>query len=307
MAKKTAPKTAAPNVNVAAAADVLDSLAAMLPTNAPTQKGKAPKWEMILTPEAQTSFNRWIEAKTVSEPVETRLKNSKEELNEFCIRDMARRLFETKARPSNPELKTRKKDGSGTVDNQAIFQFTDKFKYRFPAVPEGVSARGHFIQLFVNLGLHEADATRFVDNEIVFTPIMGTRDFNELLQGTFGEGREWIPATAEEQAAGRKLVAFFQATANPGEKVEVEPLTPAEKALCLRRDSGITVKSGFYDRVATYCQSLDQLMAIFTVIQPIAYPNYAKFAMADTPVERNKRLIEAAADILGTTPVKEDK
>lgn len=291
------PAKSAPSAVSANAANVLDELADLIPAAKPVAKGKS-KWELPLDAGASTSFTRWIEAKTVAEPVLKRLENSKDELNEYCLRDMAKRLFETKSKPSNPELKTR--TDKGEVDHQAVFLMTDKFKYRFPEVPEGVSAKAHFVKVFTDLGLHPNDAERLVDNEVVFTPITGIRKLNEMLQGRFGEGREFIPASAEEQTAVRKLVAYIRAVANPGEMVEVEPLTPAEKALIMERDSGITVKSGFYDRVATYVQNVDQLMAIFKIIQPIVYPAYPKFALSDTAVNQTQRKIAAAADILGT-------
>lgn len=303
MAKAKAKAKSAPAVNVNNAVNVLDELADLMPDAKPVAKGKQ-KWEMPLDPGAQASFIRWIEAKTVAEPVQKRLENSKEEVNEFCLRDMAKRLFETKSKPSNPELKTRNE--SGAVDHQAVFLMTDKFKYRFPEVPEGVSAKGHFIKVFIDLGLHPSDAEKLVENEVVFTPIMGVRKFNEMLQGQFGEGREFIPASVEEQTAIRKLIAFIRAAANPGEMVTVEPLTPAEKALIMERDSGITVKSGFYNRVATYVQNVDQLLAVFKIIQPIVYPAYPKFAMSDTAVNQTQRKIAAAADILGTVAANED-
>jgi len=298
---KSAAKPAAPMA--ANAANVLDELADLIPAVKPVAKGKQ-KWELPLDPAAQTSFKRWIEAKVVAEPIQKRLDNSKEELNEFCLRDMAKRLFETKSKPSNPEIKTR--TDKGEVDHQAVFLMTDKFKYRFPEVPEGVSEKAHFVKVFTDLGLHPNDAERLVDNEVIFTPITGIRNLNEMLDGCFGEGREWIPASAEEQIAVRKLVAYLRAVGNPGEKVAVEFLTPAEKALIVERGSGITVKSGFYDRVATYVQNVDQLLAIFKIIQPIVYPAYPKFALSDTAVNQTQRKIAAAADILGTVVTIDD-
>ena len=302
---KSKSKSVVPAAPLAAsAANVLDELADLIPATKPVAKGGKQKWELPLDPAASTSFIRWIEAKVVAEPVLKRLENSKEELSEYCLREMAKRLFESKSKPSNPELKTC--NDKGQVDHQATFLMTDKFKYRFPEVPEGTSATNHFIQVFINLGLHPTDAERLVNNEVIFTPITGIRKLNEMLQGRFGEGREFIPASVEEQTAVRKLVAYLRAVANPGEMVEVEPLTPAEKALIMERDSGITVKSGFYNRVATYVQNVDQLLAIFKVIQPVVYPAYPKFAQSDTVVNQTERKKAAADDIIGTTVVTDD-
>jgi len=287
-------KSAAPMT--AKAVNILDELADLIPASKPIAKGKQ-TWELPLDSGASISFIRWMEATAIAEPIEQRIKNSKEELNEFCLRDMAKRLFETKSKPSNPEIKTR--TDKGEVDHQAVFLMTDKFKYRFPEVPEGVSAKDHFVKVFTDLGLHPNDAERLVDNEVVFTPITGIRNLNEMLDGHFGKGREFIPASAEEQIAVRKLVAYLRAVGNPGETVAVEFLTPAEKALIMERGSGVTVKAGFYDRVATYVQNVDQLLAIFKIIQPVVYPSYPKFAMSDTAANQMQRKIDAVSDIIG--------
>lgn len=70
--------------------------------------------------------------------------------------------------------------------------------------------------------------------------------------------------------------------------------------------SGVTVKAGFYDRVATYCQSKVQLLGVFQVIKPIFSMGFLKFAVSDTETDKTRRKIEAAADILGTATTYSD-
>ena len=41
-------------------------------------------------------------------------------------------------------------------------------------------------------------------------------------------------------------------------------------------------------------------LKIFKIIKPIVFPVYQKFALADNPADKTRRLIEKAADILGT-------
>lgn len=297
-----ATKPASGGRKAGAAADVLGQLAALAPTTAKPKAGKATKWEMPLSDEAKEFAVLWINGKTVMEPVVKRVENSKDEFCRYAVRHMAEKLFANKSKPSNPIVVIRKDDGK-TVDHQFQFTMTDKFKFRFPDVPEDAEPRDHFIGIFKNLGLHPNDAERLVDNELDFNPVVGIRSLTELLEGRYGEGREWVDSSAEEKAAGAKLAALL--TWNGGDPPE--PLTPEEKAVVVERSPGIQVKAGFYDRVATYCQNVDQLMGVFTVIQPIAYPVYAKFAINDSETVKTRRKIEAAADILGTSTSEEEK
>jgi len=303
MTKMAASKpTTGRNKNAGAAAGVLGALAALVPTTAKPKAGKATKWEMELTPEARADAERWINGKTVLEPVEKRVENAKNDFIEYALDVMADKLFTNKTKASNPLVILKKEDGK-TVDHQFQVTMTDKFKYRFPDVPEGTDPRDHFIEVFQNVGLHPNDAENLVDNELDFNPITGFRTLTELLEGRYGEGREWIESSAEDKAAGGKFAALLMWDGN-GDAPEA--LTPEEKMLVIQRSPGLTVKAGFYDRVATYCQSKDQLLGVFKVIQPIIYPAYAKFAVNDTETDKTRRKIEAAADILGTATSEND-
>jgi len=288
--------------NAGAAADLLGQLAALVPTTAKPKPGKVTKWELPLTPEAEADALRWVNAKSVQEPVDKRVENAKNEFIEYALDYMAGKLFENETRPSNPLVVLKKNDGK-TVDHQFQVQMTDRFKYRFPEVPEGVDPRDHFIGIFTNVGLHPTEAEKLVDGELDFNPITGLRSLTELLEGRYGEGREWIDSTAEEKAAGGKFAALLMWD---GTVDAPAAMTPEEKLLVIQRSPGMTVKAGFYDRVATYCQSKEQLLGVFKVIQPVIFPGYAKFAINDTETDKTRRKIEAAADILGTVTAESD-
>jgi len=70
--------------------------------------------------------------------------------------------------------------------------------------------------------------------------------------------------------------------------------------LIVRRDTTVTMKSDFYSRVALYCGDIEQLKGVLTIIKPITFPSYSKFAINDSETDRLKRKIEAAAEILGS-------
>jgi hypothetical protein len=297
----TKPSGTSRNKAGGAAAGVLGAIAGLIPTATKPKSGKPTKWELPLTPEAKEDAIRWISAKAVYEVVESRLDHSKDAFIEYALDILAQKLFDNKTKASNPLVVIYDEDKK--VDHQFQVTMTDKFKYRFPEVPEDVEPRDHFIEIFTNLGLHPNDATRLVDEELDFNPITGFKTLTELLEGSYGAGREWIEASDENKTAGAKFAALLLWD---GTGDQPEPLTPEEKQLVIQRSPGMTVKQGFYDRVATYCQNKTQLLAIFKVIQPIIYPASPKFAESSTLTERTKRKIEAAADILGTETAESD-
>lgn len=282
--------------NANAVAGLLDQLNDLVPAKAPPKAGAKQKWEVELTGRDAENFIRWLEAKSVGDLVDARLETSKDELTGFGLNLWANTLWKTKNKPGNPVFIVKR---AGSTDCLATFIVQDKFKTRFPEIPEGANPRDFLVGVFVDLGLEQADAEGLVDNELDLSPVVGITSLTELTQGKYGEKRAWIDATPEQQEAGRKLLAFL--TARPGDdgNVTVEGLTPAERVLLIQRGTGVKVKAGFYSRVCTYVHSAEQLRAVFKVIVPIAYPSHQKFGVNDTPNQRATRLIESAAGIVG--------
>ena len=278
-----------------AASDILGQIAALVPNTQAPKPGKASKWEMELTAAAKQDAIRWISAKTIHEAVNSRMENAKNDFSAYATRLMAEKLFANKTKPSNPLVVI--KNDAGKPDHQFQFTMTDKFKYRFPEVPEGVDPRDHFIDIFEQIGLHPSEAEKLVDNELDFNPITSLKPLTELMEGVYGAGREWIDASEYSKKAGQKLAALLMW--QDGEPAPA-PLSLAEKAMVIQRSAGMVVKAGFYDRVATYCTTVDQLMGIFQIIQPIAYPASPKFGINDSETDKTRRKIESAADIIGS-------
>jgi hypothetical protein len=297
----TKPKPAA-NKAAASAADLLSQLNDLTPTTTKPKASGKQKWELVLVGEDAVKLERWVKAKMVSDLTEARLENAKDEFSEYALDVIAKAMWKSKTRPANPVFICKV---GNTPDFQAVFLFTDKFKYRFPEIPDDVVPRNHLIQTLVDLGLEEGDAARLVDTELDLKPVVGIRPLSELLQGRYGEKRAWIEATAEEQEAGRKLMAFLTAQPDNDGQCTVEALTVEERGLVIKRDPGIKVKADFYARVCSYCHSVEQLKAIFKVIVPIAYPTHQKFGINDSPETLAKRLVNAAADIIGVSVVQE--
>jgi hypothetical protein len=281
-------KTAAPK-STASAKDVLAQLGALAGSAKPAAK-TAQKWQLPVTPEFQVVAARWAGAKIVSDVSKARLESTKDELCEYATGVLVERLWENGSKPSNPSVTLVKADGS--ADHSFLYILQDRFSVQLPECQQGEEVDSA-VSVFEGLGLHPDDARNLVENELDFSPIVGFRPLSELLNGTFGESREFIPASDVEQSAGMKLAALVAWDGNS----PVEPLTSAEKAVVVDRSNKVAVKAGFYDRVKCYCRSVDQLKAVLKVIKPSAYPSHLKFAPADSVSEQTQRKIAAASEL----------
>ena len=261
---------------------------------------KGPKWELPLTPEAEQLAGRWANGKIILDPLTKRVERDRNEFNGYALGVVLQKLWDSKDRPSNPIVRVHKADGE--VDHEFQWLFTDSFSLEFPKLENGDDVRQKYIDTIVDLGFHENEATQLVDNEFDFNPVVGFKSLTELLHGSYGEGREFIEATAEQKAAGEKLSALVTWD---GKGKAPPALTEAERRLVLEHSPNAKLRAGFLSRVCTYCRSFDQLKALFTVIKPKVYPAHLNYAIADNGVEQARRKIEAATEVVGSLPTRD--
>jgi len=274
------------------ASQVLDELTNLVPQKNPETK-KPVEWQLPLTPEAQSLANNWADAKELSDPIVKRLEKERNEFNAYALRIVAERILKFKSKPSNPLVITKRADGKD--DHKFKWLFCDSLSLDFPAVPEGVAVRDHHIKVFEDHGLHPVDAASLVDNELDFCPVVGFKSFSELLDGIY-KNRDFVESSTEQKAAGMKLRDLVKWD---GSGPVPQPLTAEEKNLVLERSSNTKVKAGFLNRVANYCRSLDQIMAVFKLIQPKIYPSYLDYASSDDAAGKLARKKDALNGIFG--------
>lgn len=174
---------------------------------------------------------------------------------------------------------------------------TEQLVFRLPDVPNGIDPCQHVASLLRKAGLNPSDAQRLVDDELEITSVMSFKTLTKLLEGEYSERSQWIEASEESQAAGAKLLSFLSwdgITSNAP-----EPLTLEEKALVMVQTLDVSVRTGFSDRVATYPKNKQQLLAILKVFQPTVISAGVTDEAPDAKREKSRRLIAAAAEVLG--------
>jgi hypothetical protein len=242
---------------------------------------------MPIPAEIHEPFVRLIGAKAVAEVVNARLESEEFLVNEKMLSAYADSLFKQGRQPANPKLEIKK---GIRPDLQGIFQVQDRYVVKAPQGDTSIAER--IVEALVAAGLSNETAQNLVQNEVDCKPETSIRPLSELVEGHY-ENKEWIEATPEEQEAGRKLLAFV--LGQPG-----ETLTEAEMELVIRHIEKCKVKAGFLERVKCYCQTVEQVKAILHVICPVHFVSHCKFAVSDTPEERQARLVLEANRILGT-------
>lgn len=219
----------------------------------------------------------WVASATIFEVIESRKDVEAGPINHRLMGEFSEQLFSQGFQPVNPRVVTM--DGTD-VDHQANFTVQAKFKLQAKTSDE------------LKANLHEVlGSDDLFDTEIDCTPLTTLRPFNELVIGHY-EGKDFVPATKEEEAVATKLLTFVQGS-------KAVPLTDAERELVLVHQDQMKVKPGFFDRVKGYCKTLEELKGVFGVITPVHFLSHAKFAVADTPQERQDRLVEAVGLFLG--------
>jgi hypothetical protein len=113
-------------------------------------------------------------------------------------------------------------------------------------------------------------------------------------------GKQFVEATTEEKTAAQKILAFATAAATGG-KVEVEPLTNAERKVAISKSKKYVVKSGFLDRAASYCKSAAELRALLSVVSPQQAVSSLKFGKSDSKKGRNARLVDVFSTLVDMT------
>ena len=222
-------------------------------------------------------------AKSLYDIFESVEKTTKAALRAVAFPAWIKLLWEAKTQPQNPLLVAIKKNGDVEEnDVESMYIVQERFKITATSPKE-------LIEGLVAFGVDKIEADTLTKNEIDFSPAISI-NFNELMNGKNVDG-EWVAATNEEKAVAGKALKLLMSVP------DTQPLTETEKALLISRKPRVTVKDGFYQRVADYAKTYEQLLGIFKVITPTEYPKGAKI-LGDKN-EAKERLICAAAKTLG--------
>jgi hypothetical protein len=251
-------------------ANAKQMLAKLTKNRTPSVKAAKPeKVEIELTGSVGEAFDNWIAASIAAEICQSRKTIDGSQVDEHLFNKFVEQLYQQKFQPENPKV--------SHGDNGANWQVQARFKVQVKTSEELAEKLGEAID----------NGEQLIAQEVDCTAETTLRPFNELAIGHY-VGKDFVEATEKEQSVAKKLMQFIQ------------KLSDDEQDLILRHEDKMKVKPGFFDRVASYCTSIDDLKVVLSLIQPVHFLSHAKFAQEATPVERHELLIESVKNILGT-------
>jgi hypothetical protein len=227
----------------------------------------------------------------VSKIADAKKKLVGDELKDQLWKKFTENWFTQKVKPGNPKIVSKL---NGREDCVAIYQIKAVFTVK--AVPDHPSARGAVTTALELVGIHPEVANRIYDENIDVEIITALRPFNELAHGRYVSGvggREFVPATEVQKSAANKLLAVATGAA------DASPLTNEERNEAIIRESRYVVKAGFMERAVNYCQTVDQLRKLLTVIEPQPALSGVKFAAASSETEQATRTLNVMRELLG--------
>jgi len=242
---------------------------------------------MAVPPAVLKAFVRLVPALRILKIAEARKEIEEGIISDEMMGIYSDILFNQGSRPVNPRLQVKLADGR--PDMSGLFQVQEKWKLQYEKGDSPAAVR--LAAALCKAGFAQVMADTIVKNEINCQPMTVLRPLNELAEGN----------DVEKSAADKLISLAFGEAA--------EPLTPAERAVAVRKIEVVEVKDGILQRVKQYCASAAQLKMLFKVITPVHFVSHAKFGESDTEEERTKRLAaEGQQLIMGTKiPEKEKK
>lgn len=261
-----------------------------------TKPAAAKRPEYDAPAEAVEAIRRFIPADTIRKIAEKRAENANAEASEILFKAFCAALWKNKAVPSNPKIIVR--DKNDNPEMSAIFQVQDRFSSNGMKVPEikpdmeEEDAVEVIVSTLVEAGLSRPDAEKFVAAEVETTKKRNIRSLNELAIGHYGADKQWVDATAEEQAVAGKLMDFL------------DTLTPDEQAVIRRDEMRIAMKKDTLARVCQYVHSATQVEAILKVFVPVNFISHSTLGINDDEATKITKLQDAANEMIGSVEVK---
>jgi len=214
--------------------------------------------------------------------------------------------FRAKRPPKNPRIVLRKKDSKGntTLSDDMSFMFIVKYREEglkkvvpnVEDIPEGMTVEDVLVDMLISpaVGISEENALALLgdDGDIkVIQKLELSGSLDTLLESS----------DSSTKSAAEKLVAFLSASEDDDSDEPIDVLNDDEKKKLLTTVQVVSLKEGFFERACKYVESAEELRKLLTFVKATLQVSSYEFAIGDSPVDRQKRLIDAAVQFIGAS------
>lgn len=274
------------------ALDLLKKAKGGATTKKPTSK-KNDRWTIVLDARDHEDVSDLCQLATIVDQLSPALEERKKAVKDDLLKQFCEKWWSDRQLPQNPKIVTRKQDS--TMDDMS-FMFMVKYRAagltnvvpNVEELPEDKTVEDLLLEMLMSkkVGLSEKNAEAILDEE------SGEIKVEQKLQ--LADSLDALLAKSETESAATKLLTFLGAEKND----KVEFLNSDEKSLLLQTIQIVTLKEGFFERAHLYVDNAVQLQKLVEFVKATLQISSYEFAISDTPVDRAKRMQDAAKKYL---------
>jgi hypothetical protein len=257
---------------------------------------KDDRWTIVLDTEKHEDVLDLCQLATIMNQLkpthEERAKSVKEDLlKQFCEKWWTDRKL-----PQNPKIVLRK---NGSTMDDMSFMFMVKYREsgltnvvpNVEDLPEDKTVEDLLLEMLMSkkVGLSEKNAEAMLNEEDGEIKVVQKLQLSDSLDA--------LLANSATESAATKLLSYLGAEDDD----EIEVLTSDEKSSLLQTVQIVTLKEGFYERATKYVDNAVQLRNLIEFVKATLQISNYEFAISDTPVDRAKRMQQAAEEYLTDT------
>lgn len=261
-------------------------------TKKPTDK-KNDRWTIVLDARDHEDVSDLCQLATIVDQLEPALEERKKSVKDDLLKQFCEKWWDDRKLPQNPKIVTRKQDS--TMDDMS-FMFMVKYRAagltnvvpNVEDLPEDKTVEDLLLEMLMSkkVGLSEKNAEAILHEE------SGEIKVTQKLQ--LSDSLDALLAKSETESAATKLLTFLGAEKND----KVDFLNDEEKSLLLQTIQIVTLKEGFFERAHLYVDNAVQLQKLVEFVRATLQISSYEFAISDTPVDRAKRMQDAAKKYL---------
>ena len=264
-------------------ADLLSRLKKKAPVQETTKAKKETMQPLVVPPNLRSKASDLCELGFIASGLDDVIKARKQEMSAELIRIWAQQSIANRIKPDNFKVVVPR---DNTIVEDCCFNFVLSFRKDGIKTPKQDQLNGKTVEEVMidtisgSGGPTVANAKCFVQEEIVVTETLEQRSLEEL--SAHDEG-------SVEQSAAQKIMAFLECRA-PAARARLALITDEEVQACLYTKVVYTLKEGAAERLFTYCETEEQLLALLQWIN--VTPRYSLFTVgeADEKQVREERL-----------------
>lgn len=257
---------------------------------------KDDRWTIVLDSDKHEDINDLCQLATIMNQLkpthEERAKSVKEDLlKQFCEKWWTDRKL-----PQNPKIVLRK---NGSTMDDMSFMFMVKYREsgltnvvpNVEDLPEDKTVEDLLLEMLMSkkVGLSEKNAEAMLNEEDGEIKVVQKLQLSDSLDA--------LLANSATESAATKLLSYLGAEDDD----EIDVLTSDEKSSLLQTVQIVTLKEGFYERATKYVDNAIQLRNLIEFVKATLQISNYEFAISDTPVDRAKRMQQAAEEYLTDT------